>query len=203
MALVLGLIFVGVFLFFLRQQDPPQDGEPDLIETAKEIKPSETFIDYADPAGFSFSYPDNLSIENNASEDSSDLIDPNAYADLQLFSKDVSGSLSIKIADTKLKSLDEWLKANNIPETTIPAEKKLGDLKALEVKTNDRIMLASLDQGVLFTVDMPLLEPDFWTKVYDKVLADFAFAAPETTNTASVSNASADEVIFEGEEVVE
>jgi len=169
----------------------------------KEIKPSETSIDYTDPSGFSFSYPDNLSISNTASADSDDKKDPNAYADLQLFSKDKNGSLNIKIADTKLKNLDAWLKEEQIPEAVKPEEKQLGNLKAYEVKTSDRLMLAAIDQGVLFTVDMPRVEEDFWNPVYNKVLANFSFAAPEPATTQTTAAASGDEVVFEGEEVVE
>ena len=134
-----------------------------------------------------------MSIEKNEETDDS------TYADLQLFSKDVSGSLSLRITDTKLKTLDDWLKESSV--SSAPAQKQLGNLKALEVKTNDRLMLAAIDQGVLFSIEVPLIEQDFWMKVYDKVLTDFTFAAPETI-TAGVSDSSG-EVVFEGEEVVE
>lgn len=166
----------------------------------KEIKPSETFIDYTDPSGFSFSYPDNLSILNVKAQSE---VDSNSYADLQLFSKDKNGSLTIRIEDSELASLNDWLKANNIPSSTTPVEKKLGGLEGLEVKTGDRLMLASLDQGVLFTIESPLIEQDFWSKVYDKVLKDFTFASPAADNSEAGSSSSSDEVTFEGEEVIE
>lgn len=189
----IGLVLFGLML--LRPKSNSANAPIDLPEAKKETLPSETFIEYTDPAGFTFSYPDNLSIEKN------EVVDANTYADLQLFSKDVSGSLSLRITDSKFKSLADWLKASEIPSTNTPSEKKLGELKALEVKTNDRLMLAALDQGVLFSLEVPLIEQDFWMKVYEKVLADFTFAPPETA-AAGVSNSS-DEIVFEGEEVVE
>lgn len=201
LVLVVAIVAVaGLFFFYSPQKRTLSNPKIDL--TVKETKPSETFIDYKDPSGFSFSYPDNLSISNTASETSADVADPNAYADLQLFSNDVSGSLNLKIADTKFKTLDEWLKANNIPASNTPIEKKLGNLKALEVKTTDRLMLASLDQGVLFTVELPLIEEDFWMKVYERLLTDFTFAPPAEV-AQEAPNFSGEEVIFEGEEVVE
>ncbi len=194
------VIALALFVFFFRGN---KTSNPLTLQPPKEVVPSDTFIDYTDPAGFSFSYPDNLSLSNTAlSDDSIDIADPDTYASLQLFSKDKSGSLNIKIADTKLKTLEEWLKENQIPESNIPTEKQLGGLKALEVKTSDRVMLAAIDQGVLFTFDMPLIEQDFWMKVYDKVTTDFTFAAPAPAE-AQTTSVSADEVIFEGEEVVE
>ena len=164
-------------------------------ETKKEAKPSETFIEYTDPAGFSFNYPDNLSIEKNEE------MNKETYADLQLFSKDVNGSLSLRITDTKLKTLKDWAKEASASSTT---EKKLGNMQALEAKYADRITLAAIDQGVLFTVEVPLLEQGFWMPVYNKVISDFNFSNPETAAVATTgSSGSSDEVVFESEEVVE
>jgi hypothetical protein len=199
------VVLAAAGLYFFTK---PKDLTPNIspaIQEKKKVEPSETFIEYTDPSGFTFSYPDNLSLSNAASDDSADLIDPDIYAELQLFSKDVSGSLNIKISDTKFKTLDEWLKEKNIPESNIPTEKKLGNLKALEVKTSDRLMLASLDQGVLFTVELPLIEQEFWNKVYDKVVSEFSFSSPQAASGTSIGTAavSPDEIVFEGEEVVE
>lgn len=159
----------------------------------EKILPSNTFLEYSDPSGFKFSYPDNLSITNKNIEDNS------TYADLQLFSKEVSGSISLKITDSKFSSLDDWLKASKISKT--PKEVKLGNLKAQEIQLNDRLILGALDQGILFNIEMPGIEKDFWLPVYNKILADFSFAPPG--DTASQGTAALEDVVFEGEEVVE
>ena len=162
-----------------------------LQEVIKVSEHSSTFINYEDPAGFEFEYPDNLSIAKNETTDSD-------YADITLSSKDVSGSLNLKITDSKFKTLGEWLKLNKAAAKEAPKEVKLGNLKAMEVKTADRLYLGALDQGVLFTIEMPLIEEDFWMKVYEKVISGFSFTSPETVATEAGS-----EVIFEGEDVVE
>lgn len=195
LTVVLVVIALGTGLILMRPKSQTANKPIDLSGVKREIKPSETFIEYTDPSGFSFSYPDNLSIEKKEEADTND------YADLQLFSKDVSGSLSLRIMDTKIKTLNDWVKEASVSGTQ--TEKKLGNLKALEVKTNDRIMLAALDQGILFNIEVPAIEQEFWMKVYEKVLKDFTFVAANTDSTAGVSNYSAEEVIFEGEEVVE
>lgn len=198
------LLIVGVIAFFILN---PNKGKTSLSEpeTKKEATLSQTYIDYADPTGFSFSYPDNVSIANKTSENEDTAVDPSAYADLQLFSKDKSGSLNLKIADTKYKTREEWIKGNGLPETTVPTEKKLGELKAFEVRTKDRLMLAAIDQGVLFSIEMPLIEEGFWGEVYNKVVTDFTFAPPQTevAQTGGGAVSAGEEVVFEGEEVVE
>jgi hypothetical protein len=165
----------------------------------KEITPSETMIDYQDPSGFSFAYPDNISITNHLTEEN---VDPTAYADLQLYSKDKSGSLSLRITDTTQSTLSAWLKDNNIAENNQPQSTMLGSLPAWQVKTNDHLLLGAIDHGVLFTLEMPLIEQSFWQPIYDKVVNNFSFIAPETVS-ASGSTSGGDEILFEGEEVVE
>jgi hypothetical protein len=203
LVVVVVVLVVGAGLYFFTQPKNLKPLADAASETPKEVTPSKTFIDYSDPAGFSFSYPDNVSISNRASEIDT-VIDPDAYADLQLFSKDKSGSLNLRIADSKFKTIQDWIKDQGLPENTTPVEKKLGELTAYEVRTSDRLMLGALDQGILFTVDMPLIEEPFWMEVYNKVTGEFAFAAPEAATTqTSAAVSPGDEVIFEGEEVVE
>ncbi|MBI2040324.1 hypothetical protein HYT18_04585 [Candidatus Microgenomates bacterium] len=190
-----GLTVIGLILLYLRQQNPLSSPQSNLVKTVKEVKPSQTYIEYTDPSGFSFSYPDNLSISKAEIEDTT------TYADLQLFSQDVNGSITIKITDSKFTSLDDWLKENKIPPDNISKEVRLGNLNGLEVRTSDRLLTAALDQGVLFTIELPLIEQDFWMKVYEGILAEFTFVSPDTTASQGTSDSS--DVIFEGEEVVE
>lgn len=188
MIVAIGLI-VGVFKLLFNQQKSflytPQNNPK---ESAKEIEPSKTLKSYTDPAGFTFSYPDNLSLVNNEAKDTV------TYADIQLTGKGVDGSLNLKITDSKFASLDEWVKKNALSQ--IPKEVKLGNLRALEITTSDRLLLGALDQGIFFTIEIPRLEEDFWMKVYNKILADFSFVTPEGTGFT-------DEVTFEGEELIE
>ncbi|MBI2337718.1 hypothetical protein HYU95_00895 [Candidatus Daviesbacteria bacterium] len=172
---------------------------PSTIFEQKQVKkvlPSETLIEYTDPSGFSFSYPDNLSIVSR------EITDNNTYADIQLFSKEVSGSLSLKITDSKFKTLDEWLK-KNISAGTTSKDVKLGTLSAKEIILSDRLLLGALDQGISFNIEMPRVEEDFWMNVYNKILSDFSFAAPESAASQAAANTPSSDIVFEGEEVVE
>lgn len=193
--LVIGLIITGLVVLNPTGQRNPLSISPTGQQNAtKETVPSEALKEYTDPSGFTLSYPDNLSLVKN------DSADANTYADIQLTSKEVNGSLNLKISDSKFATIDEWLKLNKITSAETPKEVKLGSLKGLEVKTNDRLLLGALDSGVFFSIEIPLIEKDFWMKVYNKVLITFSFASPEAANSTS---ASAADVTFEGEEVVE
>lgn len=195
--LLIGLIATGVFIFKFKQQNAPLPSP--LItqkETPKKASPSTTYKDYTDSSGFTFSYPDNLSITNN------EIVDNSTYADMELSSKEVDGSLVFEITDSKYKSLDEWLKQNKY-DSLQPKEEKLGNLKAVEIQTGDRLILGAIDQGIFFNIEMPSIEKDYWMNVYTKVLESFSFAAPENTATGGNTTIPADDVAFEGEEIVE
>lgn len=186
LTLLIGVLILGVVLFLSRPKYQLTTSVSNQKESTTKVQPSETFKEYSDPSGFSFSYPDNLSLESKEIEDDS------IYADIQLFASGINGSLSLKIADSKFKSIDEWAVGTT-------KQVKLGNLEALEVKLKDRLLLGALDQGVLFTIEMPAVEEDFWMKVYEKVMVSFSFVSPSQETV----NASSNEVIFEGEEVVE
>jgi hypothetical protein len=191
--IIIGLICLGIIGYLIWG---PVDKKPNLpnplaeITESKKTTPSTTLIDYTDPAGFSFSYPDNISLSKNESED--------LYADLELYSKEVNGSLMLKIVDSKYKTIDEWVKSTSKDGAK---DVILGTLKAKEIKTSDRLYLGSVDQGIFFSIELPRINDEFWMPVYQKLLANFSFTAPEVAT--SVNAGSAEGVVFESEEVVE
>lgn len=195
MGLVGGLIILALILNPFKQNTLQSGSVSNQLEIAASVTPSKTLKTYTDPSGFSFSYPDNLSLLNN------ELKDANSYAELQLTGSGVEGSLVLKIADSKLASLDEWIKTNKNASSEVPKEVKLGNLKALEIKNNNKLLLGALDQGILFTIEVPLSEKDFWMDVYTKVIADFSFVPPSTAGSSTGEGSSSD-VTFDGEEVV-
>ena len=185
---IVAVLIIGIakFVFFSPSKNTLSSPAFQHQAESKTIIPSETTKTYSDPSGFSFNYPDNLSLKNN------EITDNFTYADIKLTATGVEGNLNIKIEDSKYKTLDAYFKANNITDS--PKEIKLGSLKAQQVKMADKVMLASYDQGILFTIDF--LQNEFWNKVYPKVLENFSFVSPAKDTTVQ------SDVSFEGEEVV-
>lgn len=195
--IALGLIIGVIVWFFNPQKNILSSPQSNQQTTNTQISPSETLKSYTDPSGFSFNYPDNLSLINKK------LADTITYADIQLTTKGVEGSLAIKITDSKIASVEEWVKTTKTSQS--PKEVKLGNLKALEITTSDKILLGALDSGVLFNIEASSVgENDFWGKVYKIVITDFSFAPPAAENVASQGvSSSSEDITFEGEEVVE
>ncbi len=187
--LIIAIVKIALF------SSPSRSPSASLNNQAAVFKPtlSETLKAYSDPSGFTFNYPDNLSLTNNEVTDAS-------YAEVQLSAKGVEGSLILKVTDSKFLSTDQWVKSIKDLEGQ-PKEVKLGSLRALEIKTAGKIKLASVDQGVTFSIDLSNSQNDFWMKAYNKILAEFTFAQPAQDSVSSSDGSS--DVSFEGEEVVE
>ena len=192
LATAIAIIGTGFWVFNLNKQSSLATSNMNQSRNIVEILPSKTFKSYSDPAGFSFNYPDNISLTNND-------LDGSTYSDLKLTINEVEGGLSFKITDSKFKSNQDWVKTVGTELNT--KEVNLGNLKALEIQKEDKLLLGAVDQGILFTVEVSLAnKKDFWLEVYNKVISEFSFITavqPETTAATS------SEVSFDGEEVVE
>lgn len=187
LVVAVGLVALVVNLVFNPKKSSLNTPQTNLTKQNSEITPSNTLKSYSDPSGFTFNYPDNLSLVNNEVKDNS------TYADIQLSKKDINGSLSLKISDTKFTSASEW--AKKVSSQT-PKEVNLGNIKALEITTNDKVLLGAVDSGVFFNVEVPFGDKkDFWMNVYSKVIQDFSFTPSQGEGSSDVS--------FEGEEVVQ
>lgn len=200
--LIVGVVVIlGAAFFFLLQQ--PKSQETPVLSpvsdqtTPAKKSPSSTMKEYADPSGFSFNYPDDLSLVKSEATDSG------TYADLKLMSNEVDGSLNLKIQDTKLASPGAWFKENG--QTGEAKDVQWGMLNAKSVEDKDKTLFVAVDQGVLFTMEVSYSsQKDFWQAVSGQILSSFAFNSEASQGTTAQSGGSSEEdVTFEGEEVVE
>lgn len=180
-----------------------EDSKPSssIAPTISVVKmPSEELQEYVDDSGFSFQYSKDITIKKQ--EDKDDTL----YANLLLVSDQVNGNISIKISDSKLGSLDEWLKSTKgATMAGKPNEIKLFGMNAYELKNGKNIVTAALDNGILFTISMDALGNSvFWQNVYEKLINSFSFTVPQTSNEGSTdeSQSSGDEIVEE-EEIIE
>lgn len=156
--------------------------------------------EFIDPAGFKFSYPNNIKVEKD------ELENDDLYSSLSLTSDETTGSIKLTAESSNLTKIEDWF--NNSEIDLKKAKKiKFADLNAYEFEQDRKKTLVALDQRVLFTItNAPTSDENYWNKVYEGVIKTFAFVQPENSSTASQTSSSgesADDVVFEGEEVVE
>jgi hypothetical protein len=207
--IIVCILLIGAYFFiFLSKQNSATSAEETSDTTinvpTKKPMPSATTKTHTDEAGFTFEYPDDIVLTPKKATDAA------TYADIELTSPDNPGNIEIKVTDTKLKTLDAWLKANNVStEGATFKPVTLAELDAKQMTTSKGTVVATIDNGVLFTI--MLTEPkdkDYWQAVYDKIISTFAFVATEEqTNTPSSSGAAdtsgGGEEVFQGDDVIE
>lgn len=178
-------ILGGIFIFLKFKKTPGVSEKKETV--ASEVLPAEKLNEYVDGSGFVFRYPENVTVQSQKEPATS------VYSDLTLSSEKVSGSISLKVSETKIASL---IKTNE-PEKEI----KLGGLAGREIKTEKGLSAAVLDQGVLFNIEVDFGDnKNFWEKVYETFLSNFSFSQTSVTEETTVSGG---EVIFEGEEIID
>lgn len=192
------LLIAGGVLFTLGRSEKKEEGviSPGLIE--EEAQPTttapETLI-WKDPAGFSFSYPSGVKI-NNHPEDKIN------YANLELTLSGKTGSIKILASDTKLKKIADWEKG----QLKFSA-KTLGGKEAKEITLNiGKTTVGMIDSNILFTVEMtPEDENTLWQSTYEEVVSSFELWEPtpaQSSNAGSSQETSGGDVVEE-EEVIE
>lgn len=186
----IAIIIVGVFLLTRQKSSSRAPIDQQAQTTVEEKVPSQTTKTYTDEAGFSFDYPDDVTVSKKESTSSA------VYSSLEITSEGVPGSMAFLIEDTKVKFVNELLQ-NNI--TT--KETTLGNLKATETEDAVKTVLLAIDQGILFKLEInPDKNKSYWDSVYKIVLSSFSFVAPKSATSDSLE--SGEEIILE-EDVIE
>lgn len=146
---------------------------------------------YKDAAGFSFSYPKNLTVTDKTPDD------PDYYSLLSL--ENAKDKIEIHMLDTKYKTTQEWIENDNsAPKGAIlSGAVSFGGVSAQQFTAPERILTLGIDQGVLFLVNGP--KDGYWERAQDLILTSFSFAKP----AQAASGSSSENTIYEEEEVVE
>ncbi len=194
--LLLLLAIGSVYYFFvMKQNNETVDQKQDTALTLTQKLPSKKLKTYKDSAGFTFQHPDNITIDVKENTDS------NTYSDLDLRSKVTAGNISIKVTDTKLKTTNDWVQSNKVPQSK---DSQLGNLSAKEIQVKGGYMIGAVDQGILFQIAVYFNSKDeFWQKSVDIITSTFNFTNQASSTPHSSTDAGGDEVILEAEEVVE
>jgi len=197
-SIILTVVTAGSAFYLFRPKNTvsPLPKESKNFLTSKTL-PSKTLKEYTDDSGFSFKYSEDVVVVKKEVKDSS------TYADLELNSTKAQGNILIKIEDTKLESFEDWLLENKLTTTSAAVKDiKLGDLSGWETKLDNKLIALSLDQHILFTIEV-ISYDKYWLDVYNTILSSFSFVAGEATSATegNVSDVAGDDIILEEETI--
>lgn len=189
--LVVGALGLGVYLAANKNRFSPQTNQQTAQTTLTPTPP--TLATWDDPAGFTFTYPDGLSV-NKHDEDT------NNYAHIELTHKDHPGSVIVWAKDTTSADVQAWATTEKQFAGSTMIDTTLGGkaAKKISFSPNKRIV-GTIYDDLLFTVDATLDDQAYWEKVVDVIANSFTFKpVGAASGVDTVGGASVDE-----EEVVQ
>lgn len=195
--IAVGGLLTGIFLWKTKYSRPVVSPITSLSNT--DSTPTSALTTWEDPAGFTFSYPEGLTVDPHPE-------DQENYAHVEFTSPSHPGRVIVWAKDLPAgnQRLEAWIKENKlyagatlIDSTFVgqPAKKIL-----LATTPQQRHVVAYVD-GLLFIVEVSLDDSAFWSGVADQIVDTFAIV-PLQEEAESVGAAPASDFIEADEEEI-
>ncbi len=198
---ILVILIIGFVIWFLTK--PSSSGSAiSPLGNQSETNENQTLKTWEDPAGFKFSYPEGIAINNHPE-------DKDNYAHLELTNSAFPGRILIWMKDKVEKDLETWLANQEGDFQTFDSELAGQSAKKLAFASPKKMVTAIFDQEVIILLEV-YPEDEWWTKTYDQILTSFELI-PLAGEDKAESNAPGawqpgtgdTGIIDEGEEIVE
>lgn len=153
---------------------------------------------WEDPAGFSFSYPENIAIDPHEEDEEN-------YAHLELISpSDSEGKIIIWVKETDYTDIEDWVEEASRDVQVLDTELDGEPAKKIAYSDPQKLVTAAIDIDALVLIEMTPDDQDYWQAVYDQILKSFTFIPLEgEATTAPAPAESSGGIIEEPEEVIE
>lgn len=151
-------------------------------------------LTYTDSSGFSFSYPEGISISD---------ITPDGdmyYSVLSLTKGQAAMKISVK--DTSSAKVSDWIeKDKEAPKAaTLSGATTISGISASQYKAGPKLYTVAIDSGVLFLIEGEA-DGGFWEEAQNTVAASFKREGEDSSSVDSSQGGG--DAIYEEEEIVE
>jgi len=183
----IGLIMVA--LFFTIILSGCEKTENPIVPTTSPPSPTAVAIktiNWEDPAGFVFEYPEGLKIDNHPE-------DKVNYANLEITDPQEDGKILVIAKDTKYVNVEAWVKTDKEIKAGKIEDTLLAELKAKKITLDDgRIVVGTIDQAILFTIEGDFSKSQKLAGIFEKIIESFKMVIPEVEKeeTAPSGNGS-------------
>lgn len=194
---ILGGVGVGAYLAWSRSKVETKNTTLPAQEA-----PKEKLLTWTDSAGFSFQYPDGLTV-NKHDEDKEN------YAHIELTNKDYPGGVIVWAKDTTAADVTAWAKTEKRFKGANILDSTLAGLPAKKVLLSDpsnMLIVGTVDSDIIWTVETSLDEGDYWSKVHDTIAGSFAFTpqpGEKPSGSGAASGIGSDNAPADEEEVIQ
>lgn len=189
LGVISGLAVTGVYVWSRGINKRP------ATENTQIAQPQVKQLSWDDPAGFTFQYPEVLSI-NKHDEDKDN------YAHVELTNSSQPGNVIVWAKDTTALDVNAWVKTEkafkdaNIFDTTLGGQPG----KRVLITTPRKVIIGTIFDGLLWEVETNLGEGDYWQGITDTITNSFTF---KPLPTQATSKTGGGESSVDEEEVVE
>jgi len=200
--LVLGLILIVilligvVFLIF-----NPFNKSSSLLSPLSSSKEETNLKTWEDPAGFKFSYPEGIEIDNHEEDEEN-------YAHLELTEKNHPGKILIWMKDKVEKNLEVWAANQTGNPQVFDSELAGQPAKKMAFSSPKKLAIAAFDHEVVILVEV-FPENEWWDETYQQVIDSFELIPLAGEDKSAINAPGAWQgggdfgIIDEGEEIIE
>lgn len=190
-------VVVGAGFVYFFQKKPP------VITPGESVVPTPTptvaLTTWDDPAGFSFQYPKDLTVDKNEEDNEN-------YAHVELTSSSHPGSVIVWVSDLPkgVTTVDSWVK--KLYSTATAIDTMLGGEPAKKVLVSSpsaKLIVGTVSDGLLFYVDGTLTDKPYWQTVEDGIVKTFAFTPDPSASSGQAASGQASGDAVDEEEVVQ
>jgi len=182
--IVLGVLVGGIIVYSQKNTNVLSPGE---VATSKPTPtPAVALTTWDDPAGFSFQYPKDLSV--NKHEDDND-----NYAHVELTNGSHPGSIIVWVSDVS----SAWP-----PKGGTSIDTTLGGVTAKKIliaTPSAKLIVGAVSEGLVFKIEGTLTDKTYWQTVEDGIVKTFAFT--QDTQAPAAQSSSGDDAVDETEVV--
>lgn len=192
LVLIVGLVVAAVFFYKPQDKASPLPFAGQDAGNKKSTQKVEGDEIYKDEAGFSFKYPNGITVADITPSD-------NVYYSMVSLKRG-GQEMTIAMKDTNFKDAAEWLGKDEAapPGAVLSGAVSLAGIPAKQYSAGREFLTIAVDRGVLYLVRSPK-DAGFWDSVHDIAVSTLALSKPEP----ATGTGSGDGAIYEDEEVVE
>lgn len=166
------LVVVGAIYALYRREPTAAPVASSQSSVSPTATIAEELITWTDQAGFSFSYPKNLTV-NKHDEDQEN------YAHIEFTDPAHPGTLVIWAKDTTAADAAGWVKSDKSLTGGVVIDTKLGGLEAKKILVNagesKRVVVGTVSDQIAFSLDANMADSAYWQHILDTVSGSFVF----------------------------
>ena len=146
---------------------------------------------YNDEAGFSFIYSEDLTVKEVENQDET------TYSWLEISSlAKPKEFIFIKLTDTTLSSVDDWLNKNKQTDGVVN-EAVLSGMNGKLIRSPTKIISVAIQKGILFLIESPFDTASYWENRHKIIRESFKVAWPTPKQTTAPAEDSGIEEVIE------